>query len=448
MPSLNKDQIKQQEPISWVADPLKAAKATMKKYGLWNLNQQMGSRWPIACVALEITQRCNLDCTLCYLSEHSQSIQDLPLEEVLRRIENIYHYYGKNTDIQVTGGEPTLREPSELTAIIAKISSLGMRATLMTNGIRASRTQLERLCKAGLTDVAFHVDITQQRRGYSTELELNSIRTAYLERVKGLPVSVMFNTTLHKDNFHEVTELVRFFCDHAEQLRTVSFQLQADTGRGTLTTRTDEITLESTLDRINQGCRAAINFDAVQAGHPNCNRYGLALIVNKKVHNFYDDNRLFGEVLRASKAVNWRRNKPGKSICRFVFWLLQHPSLAIRLATWGAKRLWQLRNDLTASRGKVTTLSFFTHNFMDACQLDQERIACCVFNTMTRDGPISMCLHNAKRDSFIHQAITTEEGKFWSPVSGRLTDAGQIIEVIPIDQLPSRFLKGRSRQGH
>ncbi len=31
MPSLNKDQIKQQEPISWVADPLKAAKATMKK---------------------------------------------------------------------------------------------------------------------------------------------------------------------------------------------------------------------------------------------------------------------------------------------------------------------------------------------------------------------------------------------------------------------------------
>ncbi len=114
----------------------------------------MGSRWPIACVALEITQRCNLDCTLCYLSEHSQSIQDLPLEEVLRRIENIYHYYGKNTDIQVTGGEPTLREPSELTAIIAKISSLGMRATLMTNGIRASRTQLERLCKAGLTDVA------------------------------------------------------------------------------------------------------------------------------------------------------------------------------------------------------------------------------------------------------------------------------------------------------
>ena len=36
--------------------------------------QQMGGRWSIGCVALEITQRCNLDCTLCYLSEHSEMV--------------------------------------------------------------------------------------------------------------------------------------------------------------------------------------------------------------------------------------------------------------------------------------------------------------------------------------------------------------------------------------
>ena len=31
--------------------------------------QVLGKRSTIGCVALEVTQRCNLDCTLCYLSD-------------------------------------------------------------------------------------------------------------------------------------------------------------------------------------------------------------------------------------------------------------------------------------------------------------------------------------------------------------------------------------------
>ena len=38
---------------------------------------------------LEITQRCNLDCTLCYLSDLSESIPDIPIEEVKRRADLI-----------------------------------------------------------------------------------------------------------------------------------------------------------------------------------------------------------------------------------------------------------------------------------------------------------------------------------------------------------------------
>src|SRR6266568_97954 len=57
--------------------------------GQWSPAQFMGRRWPIGCVALEITQRCNLDCTACYLSERSEQVKDLPLEEVFRRIDMI-----------------------------------------------------------------------------------------------------------------------------------------------------------------------------------------------------------------------------------------------------------------------------------------------------------------------------------------------------------------------
>jgi MoaA/NifB/PqqE/SkfB family radical SAM enzyme len=87
--------------------PLGEARWAMIATGQWDAAQSMGRRWPIGCVALEITQRCNLDCTACYLSDHSEAVKDLPLEEVFRRIDLIHARYGAGTDVQVTGGDPT-----------------------------------------------------------------------------------------------------------------------------------------------------------------------------------------------------------------------------------------------------------------------------------------------------------------------------------------------------
>ncbi|MCZ6803430.1 MAG: radical SAM protein [Proteobacteria bacterium] len=108
--------------IQWLKSKEEARQA-MIDTGCWSKHQQMGCRWPIACVALEITQRCNLDCSLCYLSEHSEAVADIPIEEVFRRIDKIYSLYGPNTDVQVTGGDPTLRQREELIEIIRYIKS-------------------------------------------------------------------------------------------------------------------------------------------------------------------------------------------------------------------------------------------------------------------------------------------------------------------------------------
>src|SRR5262245_40482766 len=76
--------------------------------------QMLGTRMAIGCVALEITQRCNLDCTLCYLSELSESIPDPPIDEIKRRADMIVRDWGQNTNVQITGGDPTLRKRDEL----------------------------------------------------------------------------------------------------------------------------------------------------------------------------------------------------------------------------------------------------------------------------------------------------------------------------------------------
>lgn len=113
MPCMTKQEMDAFKPEPLAGDgtaPINHARRVIRQAGFWNAHQQMGRRWPIGCVALEITQRCNLDCTLCYLSENSEAVHDLPLEEVFRRIELIHRYYGRNTDVQITGGDPTLRK--------------------------------------------------------------------------------------------------------------------------------------------------------------------------------------------------------------------------------------------------------------------------------------------------------------------------------------------------
>src|SRR5215831_1475787 len=163
-------------------------------------HQYLGRQASIGCVALEITQRCNLDCTLCYLSEHAEQVRDIPLEALLHRLGQIRAHFGVGTAVQITGGDPTLRNRRELVAIVRRARELGLPPALMTNGIKATRDLLAELAEAGLNDVAFHVDLTQQRKGFSTEKALNIIRREYIERGRGLPLNVMFNTTVFQGN--------------------------------------------------------------------------------------------------------------------------------------------------------------------------------------------------------------------------------------------------------
>src|SRR5712691_6848150 len=159
-----------------------ALERTRQRVGtLFQENQVLGRRSTIGCVALEITQRCNLDCTLCYLSENSESVKDLPLEVLFRRIDRIRETYGPGVGVQVTGGDPTLRKRDELVEIVRRIGKRDMRPSLLTNGIRATRDLLQELTAAGLFDVAFHVDTTQRRKKYPSEESLDAIREEYIE---------------------------------------------------------------------------------------------------------------------------------------------------------------------------------------------------------------------------------------------------------------------------
>lgn len=396
----------------------------MQVAGQWAPWQMIGRRMTIGCVALEITQRCNLDCSYCYLSESSEALKDIPIEEVMRRIDLIHAHYGPGTDVQITGGDPTLRNRAELLAIVRYIKARGMRSSLFTNGIKATRELLQALCQAGLEDVAFHVDMTQQRDGYDSEVSLNEVRAEYIERARGLPLAVIFNTTAYPGNFHEIPALVAFFVRHAGVVRFASFQVGADVGRGVERERVT-VNPATVMQAIREGADADLNFDAASAGHARCNGYAYGLIVNGRVHDFFNDPEFVHDILASSANIGVDRADKTRLAKTIVGYLLRHPATLWGVISRFAKLAWRERRDFIAARGRVGKISFFVHNFMDSTQLEKERCDACSFMVMTPDGPMSMCVHNAKRDDYLLVAApVTRENKlrYFNPVTGNFED--------------------------
>src|SRR5262249_55786869 len=334
-----------------------------------------------------------------------------------------------------------------LLAIVHRLSQKSMRPALLTNGIRAKRELLAELVEAGLVDAAFHVDLTQERRGYESEVALNEIRQDYIERARGLPLSVMFNATIFDHNIEEIPAIVRFFICNCDVVRLASFQLQAETGRGTLGRRSTAITMESVQQQIEKGARSSISFDALRVGHARCNRYGMIFVANNKAFDALDDRRSLEALLERMPLLSFDRRNRSKVIATFMTGVLTSSYLWFKGVGWLVRKAWQARADLWAARGRVNKLSFVIHDFMDACRLERDRVDACAFMAMTQRGPISMCLHNAKRDAFILAPVRLsgpEGDRFWNPVSGELMEKSAGMHRPPNPNRKTK--KGRIRR--
>ena len=417
----------------------------MRRTGQWSPAQLAGRRWAIGCVSLEVTQRCNLDCTLCYLSDSAEAVRDIPLSDLFRRIDGIAAQFGPDTDVQISGGDPTLRDRSELSQIVRYVRARGLRASLLTNGILLNREWLAQLAADGLNDVAFHVDMTQERKGYACEADLNALRLRYIDMARGLPISVLFNTTVFAGNMHEMADVANFFVQHNDVVRFASFQLGADTGRGTVAGRDPvTVTQASVCDALSQGAGVPLNFDALHGGHRSCNRYAMLVSIGGQRFDALADGAFVARVMRDTADVAFARDQGLRGALALGKALLGKRHLwggFLRLvwgALWRARGQWLVKGKLGLRVPPVRKISFFTHNFMDACNLDNARIDACVFMAATVDGPLAMCAYNAERDKFLLKPIRLASGETWQPLAVKPDSSGEV-------RIPLKWLKGKHR---
>jgi uncharacterized radical SAM superfamily Fe-S cluster-containing enzyme len=183
-------------------------------------------------VLLEVTQRCNLRCPICFASSGGED-KDPDIGE----IEGWYHTLlasGGPYNIQLSGGEPTLRD--DLPEIIALGRSLGFDYfQLNTNGLRLAQEPsfVKRLKEAGLGCVFLQFDGMQDNiyeaiRGKA----LWKIKKAAIDccAKEGLGV-VLVATLVPGVNVHNIGEIIKFAVQRIPAVRGVHLQPVSYFGR-------------------------------------------------------------------------------------------------------------------------------------------------------------------------------------------------------------------------
>src|ERR1700728_551074 len=97
-------------------------------------------------------RRCNLSCAYC--NEYDDVSKPVPLEEMLRRIDDLARL--GTSIITISGGEPLLHP--ELDAIIGRIRHHGKMAGMITNGYLLTPERIQRLNRAGLEHLQISID--------------------------------------------------------------------------------------------------------------------------------------------------------------------------------------------------------------------------------------------------------------------------------------------------
>ncbi len=156
-------------------------------------------------VAIEVTNRCNLNCIHCRLGYKEQ--QELDFSTVKRILDEIKELNDK-VIIILTGGEPLLNK--DIYKMIEYSSSLGFITTLATNGTLIDLDTARKLKNSGLKRISISID-SLKKHDWIRNMNgaLNQILKG-IENIKNVGLEFQINTTVSKLNYKELDDIYDF----------------------------------------------------------------------------------------------------------------------------------------------------------------------------------------------------------------------------------------------
>jgi uncharacterized radical SAM superfamily Fe-S cluster-containing enzyme len=179
------------------------------------------------CTAImEVTQRCNLGCPVCFASSSANGRTDPDLNCIERMYRSVWEYAG-NPSIQLSGGEPTIRD--DLPEIIKLGKTIGFsHIQINTNGLRIARDPdyLAKLVDAGADLIYLQFDgvedsVYQTLRGRDLfEVKVQAIQNCARAHIGVLLVP----TVIPGYNLNQLGDIVQFAKSWIPYVKGIHFQ--------------------------------------------------------------------------------------------------------------------------------------------------------------------------------------------------------------------------------
>lgn len=231
------------------------------------------------CVLLEVTQRCDLGCPVCYASAGAGGA-DPDLGTIGRWLDALSAGGGR-VHIQLSGGEPTQRD--DLADIVALVRRRGFDfVQLNTNGIRIAREPdyLRRLADAGLDCVFLQFDgVTDRVHRALRGRALAALKQRSIDAAAAAGVGVVLVPTLAPGiNVDEIGAIVDYAKARNPVVRAVHFQPMSRFGRcETASDPGERVTLPEVINALVAHSRGTIAFSDFHPGsaeNPYCSFSG------------------------------------------------------------------------------------------------------------------------------------------------------------------------------
>jgi hypothetical protein len=391
--------------------------------------QFMGRQYAGCGATVGAMPKCDFSCTGCYLNADANRARPAQLSEIKQQLQQIRAWLGPCGNLQLTDGEISLRDESELIEIIAYARRIGLVPMLMTHGetFRRRRGLLERLMeKGGLTEVSIHVDTTQRGRrdayrAAQTESELDGLRTEFAQLIRaarartGRRLEAASTVTITQHNLDGVPGIVRWFLANADAFKMVSFQPLAAVGRTDRSLK--GIAADELWQRIAEGTGdPMIRRGEGWVGHPACSRFVQGLAVRRRNgvafvplyrRDQMDEMRTLNELVDRLGGVSFRLDDRARAWRRAGRIAVRHGGFIIGRVLPAFVRL--LRS---AGSFRANYFCIVSHHFMSAAEmktvLGEERLAACAFRVPINGRLESMCAVNALglREAYYRQIST------------------------------------------
>lgn len=355
-------------------------------------------RKPAGLAILEITERCNLTCPMCY-AYSSPAERDYSLEEIETRLDQLIAVEGKGISLQLSGGEPSVRKDLEQIAALVQRKGFG-HLEMVSNGIRLAREPdfADKLVDWGFTSVYLQFDSTRPADIVKLRGEdLWNVREqaiAALERVK-LP-STLAVSLYDGLNTDQVQQVIDFAWRHPDTVCAIAFQAATPFGRFEVEngqSNPRKLRMPEILQLIEEqtGIPQRLFFP-VGEGSPLCNAFTL-LKHTKDGYKPIAPNftlREFLEVIGPRPNMTLRMLTRGRTAV--LPQLVSNIGGSLKLM----KTLWPHIGTDPSFWTSRKTLTLFVKPFMDESDLDMSRIERCCFHNASPRGVMSFCALNAR----------------------------------------------------